>query len=132
MTREDLTFATCYQLAQLISEDWENQPSEVKHAIYLLKPIDEPGELFWGVPPIVNPLKLAASEREPDSIRLNRKLYELEVVSKCFKLIIEHSDQWQTQNSDDLKKEIISRVKEYEEEIISISKPVPFTCHIQI
>jgi arylamine N-acetyltransferase len=132
MDREDLVFATCYQLAQLIAEDWEDQPEAVSMAIDMLKPIDWPGEVFWGVAPTVNPLELTPTEKEPDSIRKKRRLYETKIVCQCFKVIMKHADHWETKFSDDLKKEIISRIDEFTKDIQNISRPVPFVSNITL
>lgn len=132
MDREDLVFATCYQLAQLIADDWDDQPSVVSEALDMLKPIDWPGEVFCGVSPTVNPLELTPTEKEPESLRKRRKLYETKVVCQCFKVILKHSDKWQTKYSDDLKKEIISRIDEYTKEIENLSRAVPVVCDFKI
>ena len=124
INREDLVFATCYQLAQLISEDWEIPPSEVTLAINALKPVDEPGEVFWGSPPVVNPLSLAGSETEPKTYRDSYVLIQLKLASQLFRIIMEHSDGWQTQDSDTIKKEIVSRIANYESQIKDITAPV--------
>ena len=131
--REEISFATCYQLAQLISSDWENPPEEVKYAIDALTPLDEPGEVFYGVPISgSNPLHLTPSEKEPESIRRNRKVVELKIVVNILKLIMKQSDGWETPDSDVIKKEVLSRISNYEYELKNILTPLPFTCNIVI
>lgn len=132
--REEITFATCNQLAQLISSDWDqNQPEEVKAALEALSPLDEPGEIFYGVPINgVNPLRLTPSEKEPESIRNSRKLIELKIVINIFKLIMKHSDAWETPDSDTIKKEVIARISNYEDDVKKLTTPVPFTSHITL
>ena len=130
--REDIVFATCYQLAQLISSEWEDAPGEVIDAINGLTPIDEPGGIVYGRGPLgssTNPLQLTSSEKEPESVK---KLFELKIVAALFKIIIKHSDGWKTQNAEILKKEIVSRIKNYEEEANSIFKPLPIKCNITL
>jgi hypothetical protein len=131
--REDLVFATCYQLAEIISSDWETQPEEVSKAIELLKPMDEPGEPYYGGPlDGVCPIRLTASETEPEVFRKSRKLIELKVVISLFKIIMKYSDGWQTEDSDTIQKEIVSRIVNYESQYKSLTTPVPFVSHITL
>lgn len=132
MDREDLVFATCHQLAQLIGEDWEDPPEPVSLAIDMIKPIDWPGEVFWGVSPTMNPLELTPSEKEPEAIRKKRRLYESKIICQCFKVIMKHADNWETKFSEDLKKEIVSRIDEFSKDIKRSSQPLPFVCNIKV
>lgn len=131
--REDLVFATCYQLAELISTDWDNQPVEIKQALAALEPTDEPGETLFGVPLSgTNPLQLTLSEKEPESIQRRRKLVELTAVANIFKVIMKHSDEWVTKDSDTIKLEVAARIANYERDVKTLTTPVPFTCHITV
>ena len=129
--RETLVFATCYQLAQLISSDWENQPEEVSDAIEALGPIDEPGETLHGISVTSgNPMQLTPSEKEPESVRNRRKALELYAVTNIFKLIMKYSDSWNTADSDVIKLEITARIADYDREYKKIVTPVAFTSDI--
>lgn len=132
--REDLTFATCNQLAQIISSDWDQtQPEEIKAAVEALAPLDEPGEVFCGVS--INttaPIKLTPSETEPESIRNSRRIIELKIAINIFKVIMQHSDAWETPDSDTIKKEVIARISTYEDAIKTLLTPVPFTSYITV
>jgi len=129
--REDLVFATCYQLAQLISSDWDNRPEEVTEAIEALTPIDEPGETLYGIPlGSSNPMQLTPSEKEPESVRKRRRAIELLAVTSIFRAIMKHSDSWNTTDSDIIKLEITARISDYDREYKAITTPVAFTCNI--
>ena len=131
IAREDLCFATCYQLGQMISADWPNPPAEVSAAIDALIPIDEPGEPSFGMPVMgANPLKLTTSESEPSSMRIFRTMMELEYVVRVLKVIVHHSDPWITEDSENFKKELNSRIADYETAIKKFSTPLPFNCNI--
>ena len=134
INREDLVFAACSQLAGLISSDWEtNKPEEVQEALSALSPLDEPGEIYYGN--IINglpQLKLSPSEAELESIKKVRKLIELQMVTNIFKLVMKHSDGWETSDSDVIKKEIVARISDYESEYKKLIEPVPFDCNITI
>jgi hypothetical protein len=123
--REDLTFATCYQLTQIIADDWEDRPSAVTDFINILKPIDEPGEIIWGTPLLSDLARLGASETEPEIIQKCRKNVERKIISECLKNIMKYSDGWETPDSDVIKKEIIARISNYEKEIKKDSTPLP-------
>lgn len=130
--REDLVFATCYQLAQIISMDWEDQPMEVTKAIAGLEPIDEPGSIRFGIPLMFNPLNLTLSEKEPDSIYRTNRFVDLKTATDNFKKIMEHSDGWQTEDSETIKKEIISRITTYEKDAEKILTPMSVSCHVKL
>ena len=132
LKREDLVFATCYQLAQLTSDDWDDPPSEVSEAIRAVSPIDEPGEISFRRALIANPLSLTGSETEPYNYRVTCKLLDLKLVSGLFKIIMKYSDGWETKNSDIIKKEIVSRISDYEKQIKEIVTPVPDVCYISV
>ena len=134
VNREDLVFATCYQLAGLISSDWDiNQPEEVKDALEALRPLDEPGEI-WNGPPIpgLPNIKLLPTEIEPESIWRVRKLFELQIAANIFRIVMKHSDGWNTPDSDTIKKEIIARISDYDTEAKAIIEPVLATCNITL
>jgi len=124
INREDIVFATCNQLASLISEDWENQTKEVSEALACLRLFDEPGELHIGPDFITNPIRMMPLDREPESIRIANLLMTYKSITNNLKVVMKHSDGWETENSDTLKKEIISRISDYEKEINRIITPV--------
>ncbi len=131
INREDLVFATCYQLAQIISSDWEPQSEEVKMALEALTPIDEPGETLWGTSVNgQNPLKLHPYETEPEGFRTTRKVFESKMVIIILSLIMKHSDGWETNDSDIIKKEILARIANYEADIKKLTAPNIATCNI--
>ena len=131
--REDLVFATCYQLAQIISADWENQPAEVVGAIETLEPIDDPSEpLVGSFGTLSNPVPLEPSEKEPEFYRNRREYSVLNLAAQEFKTIMKFSDSWETADSETIKKEIIARIKKYEERAKHITTPVPCTCNIVV
>jgi hypothetical protein len=132
INREDLVFATCYQLAELISSDWDDPPEEVKTAIGNLSDIDEPGESFHNTGGAGKFLKLTPSEKEPESIRKTNRFIELKIAISNFKKIIHHSDGWNTSDSDTIKKEIIARINDYDSEAKAIVTPVPDICNIVV
>jgi len=131
VNREDLLFATCYQLGQMISEDWDNHPSEVSAAIAALTPIDEPGEPSFGMPVVgMNPLKLTTSESEPKSMLVYRTVVELQYAINVLKIIVHFSDSWETENSENFKKELNSRILDYESTIKKLTTPLAIKCDI--
>lgn len=132
--REDLTFATCNQLASIISLDWEeNQPEEITGVLKGLAMIDEPGEgpggLLLG---LSNLLQLSTLDTEPSCVRKSKTLAELKLAIAVLKSVMELSDSWNTKDSDTIKKEVISRISRYEDEKRTITDPLPFKCNITV
>ena len=104
LDRDDLVFATCYQLVGMIKDDWEDgRPEDVDSALACLSKVDEPESI---------------SEHKPG------KIVALQLCADSFKTVLAHSDGWKTTNADMLKKEMISRIKEYEQRIKVLSGPV--------
>ena len=133
ITREDLRFATCFQLVELIASDWDNWSDVIKAAFHRLGHFDEPdgpihGTGIKGLPGI--PLK--AYETEPEYITKQRKVAVLTVISVDLRLIISQSDGWQTADSDNFKKELRMRTQEYENELKRLITPEPASCEIKL
>ena len=132
MNREDLVFATCHQLAQIVSDDWEDRPPEITTTIKLLEPVDEPGEPFRGPSLVNNPLSLTLSEKEPEHYRIHMRLMQLTTINKLFSIILKYSDGWETKNSDVIKREIISRIADYERQSKELTTPMLDYRHIEL
>ena len=133
ITREDMRFATCHQLAAMIVDDWDNWPSAVIDASVRLSCVNEPDGSFVGTGLNGLPsIKLEAGESEPKSIQTAKRLFALNAVSHDLRLILKHSDGWHTELSDKFKKELTLRVKEYEDDIKRITDPVVTGCEIKL
>ena len=126
ISREDLVFATVYQLAEMIREDWEDRSAEVDFCLQMLRPIDEPDGSFIGAGlDDMSQLKLKAYETMPESVTTKRRLQSLIGVIKMFQIVLKYSDGWNTEDSVKLKKELNLRINNYEDEIKQITKIEP-------
>ena len=133
ITRESLLFATCYQLSRLIADDWEDRPSAINTALDLLKPIDEPDGALWGVGLHgANRGELKPYETEPEHVRKRNTVIGLNTVLKAISIINEHSCGWQTDDSDNLKKELALRKHDYEKELRKLTASQPESCDITV
>jgi hypothetical protein len=111
LDRNDLTFATCYQLAGEIKEDWEEgRPEIVDRALKALHMLHEPAYIS------------DTSSNDPEESA--KYMAILDMIADYFKVILANSDEWKTQKADMIKKELVSRVKEYERIIKTRSSPV--------
>lgn len=111
LDRDDLTFATCYQIAGEIKEDWDEGRSEtVDSALAGLFFLHEPEY-------IVDTTSIAPLDRA-------RYMAVLETLASMFKVILANADGWQTPTADMVKKEMICRVKDYEYIIKTLSGPL--------
>ena len=104
LDRDDLTFATCYQLAGEIREEWEERPAQVSQALVVLDNFHEPDYIY-------------------DHTQKLQRLAACRVIAEAIKLILTHSDSWKTVKADMIKKELISRIKEYEKQIDEFVNP---------
>ena len=105
INREDLLFATCYQLAEMIRDDWDEIPAEADRALMLMRPIDEPDDTFiGGGVEETSELSLKCYEIEPEALTKLKKIRSLHVVIGLLKKVMKHSDGWNTKNSDSFKK----------------------------
>ena len=133
INREDIVFATCNQLSQLISDDWGDPPSEIKLALEGLRAFDEPGRGYQGIELFSsNTLNMMPSEKEPEYLIKGRRLYMLRLAITLLSIVMTNSDGWQTNDSDILKRELTSRIANYEEQSKSIVTPIPFKCNITV
>jgi nickel-dependent lactate racemase len=114
--RDDLTFATCYQIAGEIKEDWTDRPVPVDSPVDQLAPIDQ----ALGVLSLFNePEEVVDTFHEP-----LKQVPLLVIICQALKVILIESDSWKTQTADMMKKEIVSRIKEYERRIKELTEPV--------
>jgi len=104
--RDDLTFATCYQLAGEIREEWEDRPEDVDKALVILSMINEPEDIY---DTFHEPLK---------------QIPMLMVICEALKCILINSDGCKSPGADMLKKEIVTRIKDYERRVKSLTDPV--------
>lgn len=135
ITREDLVFATCYQLAAMIASDWENPPGAVTEALEKLGKISEPDGEDHGVAILAKGiplLQLKSYETEPEVIRNLKRLFALKAVIDLIRIVQHHSDGWNTEHSDKFKKELILRTNNYEDEIKQIIGTKPEYCEIKL
>jgi hypothetical protein len=133
ITREDMRFATCFQLATMIADDWDGWPSAIKDTFERLSHIDEPDGTFvgGGVTGMQLPM-LKAWECEPESITNIKRLLSLSAVTKELRTILHHSDGWKTELSDKFKKELNLRIFEYEKQIKQLTDSEPAVCEIKL
>lgn len=96
MTREDLQFATEAQLAGFVRDDWEDRiPDKMMDTVLkLLSKIDYP-----------------------------KSVIDLTTTVSSYNYILGRSAIWQTPISIIVKKELLNRIKEYEEILEEIKKP---------
>jgi len=134
ITREDMRFATCFQLAQMIAADWDNWPAAVLESIKRLSYFDDPNEPISGagLNGMAFGLKLKSYEVEPESINNAKRLLILLSVVKDLRVILGHSDGWQTELSEKFKKELNLRINEYENQTKQITTEEPARCEIKL
>jgi hypothetical protein len=95
MTRDELTFATVAQLAGLVRDDWDEAPEDVKDWCKILSKID-----------------YADTQAS------------LTYANNGFTFILAKGAEWQSPVAAMVKKELVSRVKEYEEKFQTTPIPV--------
>ena len=106
LDRDDLTFATCFQLAGEIREEWEERPEDVDKALVVLTYTNEPEDVI-------------DTFREP-----LLQVPVMQVLSAAMKMVLSTSDGWKTPKADMLKKELVSRIKDYERRTRDLTRPV--------
>ena len=105
LDREDITFATCYQLAGEIREQWVDRPVEVSYALNWLSQINEPEDIF-------------DTFHEPA-----KQVPLLMDLCKVLEFVLINSDGWQSQSAEMIKKELVQRIKEYGRRSNEITEP---------
>jgi hypothetical protein len=105
MDRDDLVFATCHQIGGLIKESWDDALSHdaVYGGLILLTAVDDP-------------------DTNMDNKALT--IAKLELAIRAFKAIISYSDDWKDDEAEMLKKEMLSRIRNYERRSKQLTRPL--------
>lgn len=105
MDREDLVFATCSQLSGIIKEDWDEA---------------------WSNDEVFKALKVLTALDEPDTNIDNKAatIVLIKAAIECMKLVLTHADGWTTDVADAVKKELVSRTRQYERRITQLTSPL--------
>ncbi len=128
--REDLTFATVYQLAGEIKTYWEgSRPEIVDQALAIMSLIEEPESTMITKG---GGLVVTFGEEESTAVKKARLGINYTITLNALKTVIAQSDDWNTKEAINIKKELVSRIKDYEQKIKKLVEPSPITCEVKL
>jgi hypothetical protein len=151
MDRDDLAFATVHQLAGLIESDWDRdtRKEESSQALHLLSMVDEPDSedgrtlsvaalklgitvFKCSVPETLEQVLSLLKTVPPNSpYGKSLRIATLNICVQAFKLVLVHSDGWKSDEADMIKKEVASRIRQYERRASDLTKPCIDLGHIE-